>query len=164
MTTQRTGGMTAIGILNIVFGSFGCLFGLLALLGTGLLTAFGAAASGTEPGAGAAVATVGAIGMLVSLGLLGASACLLFGGVGVLKVAPFGRKYTLIGAGACLGLTALNVFMSGFSIDFMSVIMLGYCGFVMYMCMTPQWKQAFSSQGTMTSQSNSYSRDYRAAA
>ena len=43
MATQRTGGMTVIGILNFVFGGLGCVGSLLMILGGGAFALFGSA-------------------------------------------------------------------------------------------------------------------------
>ena len=76
MGTQRTGGMTVIGILNFVFGGLGCVGSLLLILGGGAFALFGsameeaAAAEGMSTEGFAEAAGTGG-GMFMLLGLVG---------------------------------------------------------------------------------------------
>lgn len=148
MDSQRTGGMTAIGVLNIIFGSLGTLLCLLMVVGGGLLAAGGAAMEaelGAEAeGLGATAATGGAI--VVLIGLAGAVAWILMfvGGIGVLKVASWGCKMSLIGAVCVALLNLVSLFTGGFGIT--NVLMIGYCVTVVALFMKPEWKAAFSGQ------------------
>jgi hypothetical protein len=147
MFTQRTGGMTAVGILNIVFGSLGSLVALLAIVGGGLVAAVGAAgeaeSAGTDAeGIGAAVATGGMLVMVIGLVYLLCMSLLIFDGIGVLKLKPWGRTLSIAcGAGIAL--------LSGYSIitgEF-SIMTLGMCGYGLLLVglfMTENWKAAFT--------------------
>lgn len=149
MNHQRTGGMTAIGILNIVFGSIGSLAALLALLFGGLLAAGGAvldaesAGTGGE-GVGGMVAAGGMLVMVVGLVGLVCWGLLVVAGIGVLRLRPIGRTLSI----ACGGGIAL---LSGYSIvngDF-GIMNLGMCGYGLVLVglfLQPPWKAAFAGE------------------
>jgi hypothetical protein len=150
MPTPRTTGMTAFGILNIVFGSLGSLMMVFVVLLGGLFAAGGAhlASDGTAEGQGVGGAIAAGGGMLMLIGLL-SLACwgmMAMSGIGILKMAPWGPKFAMI---SCLGILAMQmitIFTSGFSFNIMTIATLGYCCACLYMCLTPQWKSAFGSQ------------------
>jgi len=167
MGKQRTGGMTAIGIMNIVFGSIGTLLCLLVAVGGGVI----AAASGTmeaelgpeSAGAGEMAATGGAI--IAAIGILGAlSWALLFvGGIGILKLASWGRKVCIV-AGALLTVLSVVNFTQG-GVGVMGLAMLGYCITVVALCCTPTWKTACSNDGALEAATGEMESDqFRAAA
>ena len=149
MNMQRTGGMTAIGILNIVLGAIGSLLSLLVVLGGGLLAAGGAAASssGDTSGAGGAMAAGG--GLIAIMGLVGL-ACwgmMCFSGIGVLKLAPWGRTLSMVCGGFIAALMVLSMVTSG-TFSIMNTLFMCYGAMLVYMCMRPEWKQAFSGQSS----------------
>ena len=147
MGNKRTGGMTAVGVLNIVFGSLGALFAILIVLGGGMVAAMG---SGMESAIAAEVegAAAGAAGMggrMAIVGMIGFVACaaLVFSGIGVLGLKPWGRKLSMIFGGAWAVLNIITLF-SGFN-----PVSLGfavYGGLLVWLFLKPDWKAAFSGQ------------------
>ncbi len=139
--------MTAVGVLNIVLGSIGALFAILIVLGGGMVAAMGAgmeAEFGSEF-EGAAAGTAGMGGIMALVGIVGFVACgaMVFSGIGVLGLKPWGRKLAMIGGGAWCVLNILTLF-SGFS-----PLNLGfavYGGLLVYLFLQPDWKAAFSGQ------------------
>ncbi len=87
MGKHRTGGMTTIGILNIIFGTLFSLVFLLMILGAGFMAAAGSAMGGED---GAAVAAGGGFLMLVGIAAFAINLMLFISGIGVLKVASVG--------------------------------------------------------------------------
>ena len=124
MGKQRTGGMTTIGILNIIFGALFSLVFLLMILGAGFMAAAGSAMGGEE---GAAVAAGGGFLMLIGIAAFAINLMLFISGIGVLKLAPWGRTLSI----ACGG---LGVVVYGASI----VILIS-------LFFTPSWKATFCS-------------------
>ena len=147
MGNKRTGGMTAIGILNIVFGSIGALVAIIIVLGGGMIAAIGAgveAEFGTEAqGAGAAGAGMG--GIMALVGIIGLVACgvMVFSGIGVLGLKPWGRKLAMIGGGSW---SILNVIMLFNSFNLFILAFAFYGGLLVWLFLKPDWKAAFSGQ------------------
>ncbi len=157
MGNKRTGGMTAIGVLNIVFGALGALFAILIVLGGGMVAAMGAgmeAEFGAEfQGATASTASLGGIMAIVGIVAFGASAAMVFSGIGVLGLKPWGRKLAMVCGGAWAVLNIITLF-SGFSVFNLGLAVYG--GLLVWLFLKPQWKAAFSGQpvaieGTQTS-------------
>ena len=127
MSASRTGGLTTIAIFNIVIGSLGTLAALLVVVGGGLL-AIGGAAMESELGADAdgmgAAAAVGG-GIILVLGLVGVVAwsMLAVSGIGVLKMAPWGRTLSII-CGVLLVLVNGVSLLQG--VGFLNLAFLGY--------------------------------------
>lgn len=146
MKNTRTGGMTTMGILNIVFGAFGTLGSLLAILGGGLIAASGAAMEaemGAEAeGMGAMAAAGGGFVMLIGLVLAVCSILLVVAGIGVLKLAPWGRKLSIISGGGFVLLSLVSLFGSGFTLS--TIIGIAYGGTLLVLCFTETWKKAFA--------------------
>jgi hypothetical protein len=145
MSGTRNGAMTTVGILNIVLGAIGALASLLMILGGGLL-AIGSAS--IESGGDPDLAGVGAIGTLggmivVVMGIVSAifGGLLLFSGVGVLKVRPWGRTLCIISGLGLFGLNGLSI-LGEFSI--INLIMLGYGGLITVLCFTQDWRNRFA--------------------
>lgn len=136
MANQRTGGMTTIGILNIVFGALFSLFGLLTIVGGGLLAAGGAGME--EPDFAAA----GGIVMLLGVGALAINVLLLVSGIGVLKVAPWGRSLSIAYGG--LGVILYGAMLAGGNVGLMTIGAVCYSVLLLVMCFTSTWKAAFS--------------------
>jgi hypothetical protein len=156
MNTQRNGGMTTIGVLNIVLGAIGSLMALLVVVGGGFLAAAGAAdSSGSELGSAAAAGG----GMLMILGLVGLLcwAMLAFSGIGVLKLAPWGRTLSMICGGVLVALNLFSMVNGGFSI--LSVAFMLYGGLLVGLFMQPQWKAAFCGQGQGGAHGQTYGSD-----
>ncbi len=159
--------MTVIGILNFVFGGLGCVGSLLLVLGGGAFALFGsaiedaAAAEGVSTeGLAEAAATGG--GMFMLLGLVGIvlGVLLIIAGIGVMKVRPWGRTFSLAYAGLKIIFGALAGFIAGFGfgtiMGFVYTVVLGV------LFMTPRWKAAFCS-GESTVETPA-SEEHRAAA
>ncbi len=147
MGNKRTGGMTAVGVLNIVFGAIGALFALLIVLGGGMIAAMGAGME-AEFGAefeGAAVGTAGLGGVMAIVGIVAfaASAAMLFSGIGVLGLKPWGRKLAMVCGGAWAVLNIITLF-SGFNLFNLGFAVYG--GLLVWLFLQPDWKAAFSGQ------------------
>ena len=130
MPTPRNIGMTAFGILNIVFGTMGC-FMIVS-------TMFGQPAGASAPG--------GAPATLLGLAGVACWTLLALSGFGLLKMAPWSAKFMKYSATGVLALTVLTFFTSGFNFNLFTMCAIGYCCACLYMCMTPQWKNAFRAQ------------------
>jgi hypothetical protein len=144
MNQTRTGGMLTIGILNIVFGSIRCVGALLMVLVGGGLAAFSSAAPPEMADSGQ-VASFG--GAVVMLGLFGFAigAMLLIGGIGVLKVAPWGRGFSLAaGTLAIVNTLGQAVILSAFGLG--TFVGLVYPVILIACLMRPDWKAAFAGE------------------
>lgn len=145
MNTRRTGGMTAVGILNIIFGSFASIGALVTVLGGGLMAAIGSAAEQEMTGATGEAAAFG--GALILLGLFGLTigVMLLVAGIGVLMVKPWGRNLSLAAATlAIVNNIGQAVLLSAFGLG--TVIGMAYPIILIGLFMNPSWKAAFSGQ------------------
>ncbi len=146
MGTHRTGGMTAIGVLNIIFGALGGLVGLLVVLGGGFMAGGGAmmGAEGSDEAGmmGGGLAAMGGLVMLLGLGTLTINLLLLIGGIGVLKVAPWGRTLSI--AYGALGVLIYGATLTG-GVTLTNVIALGYCLLLLWLFFRPTWKAAFTA-------------------
>ena len=170
MATQRTGGMTVIGILNFVFGGLGCIGSLLLILGGGAFALFGsameeaAAADGTSTeGFAEAAATGGA--MFVLLGLVGMALgiLLIVAGVGVMKVRPWGRTCSLAYAGSKIIMGVGAAIIGGFG--FVTIMGFIYPVVLGVLFTRPAWKAAFSAETAATSDTTTGDQDqFQAAA
>ena len=142
--------MTAVGVLNIVFGAIGALFAILIVLGGGMMAAMGAGME-AEFGAefeGAAAGAAGAAGLggimaIVGIVAFGASAAMLFSGIGVLGLKPWGRKLAMVCGGAWAVLNIITLF-SGFNLFNLGFAVYG--GLLVWLFLQPDWKAAFSGQ------------------
>jgi hypothetical protein len=147
MNTQRTGGMLTFGILNIVFGSLGLLGSLLMILGGGLLAAGGAAMeaemAGEAEGMGAMAAAGG--GIFAIIGLVMAVCCALgiASGVGLIKVAPWGRTLTIVVSVGIIGLNLLGLFTAG--LDLGGILSIAYATTLLVLCFSSTWKNIFAN-------------------
>ncbi len=139
--------MTAVGVLNIVFGSIGALFAILIVLGGGMVAAMGAGMEaefgGEFESAAAGTAGMGGIMAIVGIVAFGASAAMLFSGIGVLGLKPWGRKLAMIGGGAWAVLNIIMLF-SGFNLFNLGFAVYG--GMLVWLFLKPEWKAAFSGQ------------------
>ncbi|MHC4965945.1 MAG: hypothetical protein ACYTGE_13635, partial [Planctomycetota bacterium] len=122
MGKQRTGGMTTIGILNIVFGALFSLVFLLMILGAGFMAAAGSAMGGEE---GAAVAAGGGFLMLIGIAAFAINLMLFISGIGVLKLAPWGRTLSIACGG--LGVVVYGVSIVGGDFSIPMLASLAYC-------------------------------------
>ncbi len=138
--------MTAIGVLNIIFGALYGLVGLLMVLGGGFMAGGGAMMStegSAEAGAmGGGMAALGGFVMLIGIGALAINLLLLIGGIGVLKVAPWGRTLSI--AYGVLGLLIYGALMTG-GVHAFNLIAMGYCLVLLLLFFKPTWKAAFTA-------------------
>ena len=148
MGNKRTGGMTAIGVLNIVFGALGALFAILIVLGGGMIAAMGSgmeAEFGAEfEGAAADTAGIGGIMILVGIFALLVSGTMCFSGIGVLGLKPWGRKLSMICGGGLVVLNVASIFLGGFGL--MNFVWIGYGCVLVGVFMKPDWQATFSGQ------------------
>ncbi len=139
--------MTAVGVLNIVFGAIGALFALLIVLGGGMIAAMGAgmeAEFGAEfQGASAGTAGLGGIMAIVGIVAFAACAAMVFSGIGVLGLKPWGRKLAMICGGAWGVLNIITLF-GGFNLFNLGFAFYG--GLLVWLFLQPNWKAAFSGQ------------------
>ncbi len=156
---HRTGSMTAIGILNIVFGALGTLIFSLMVLGAGFLTAAGATSTTEE---GGMLAMGGGILMLIGVGGLAINVMLLASGIGVLKVAPWGRTMSIIYGGLGLVVYGGSLAFAEFSIT--TVVALGYCLVLLALCFSSGWRAAFSGSAGNAMDGAEHDRQSRRAA
>ncbi len=164
MNTNRTGGMTAVAVLNFIFGGWGMLGSLLVVLGGGLLAAIGGAASASGEADGAAAAGAG-IGLTL-VGLLGLFAGLLLfvGGFGILKMKPWARQACLAYAGIAVIVNLAGIALLGTGFGLTQILGFVYPALLAYLFLAnPQWKQAFSP-ATGSSHARNDQDNYRAAA
>lgn len=129
MPTPRTTGMTAIGILNIVFGSLGCFMIVSSMAGQ----SSGSAGSGTPA-------------LLLAVLGLACWALMAVSGWGLLKSAPWSGKFAKLATVGVLATIVLTILTSGFTFNAFTIAAIGYCCALLYMCMTPQWKSTFGTQ------------------
>lgn len=135
---HRTGAMTAIGILNIVFGALGAVLSTLMVLGAGFMAAAGASSVSEH---GNRLAFGGGIVMVIALVALAVSVMLLASGIGVLKVAPWGRTLSIVCG--ILGTLVHGASLATSHSSMTTLVALGYSVFLVVMCFTPGWRAAF---------------------
>ena len=150
MTNQRTGGMLAMGILNIIFGSLGSLYCLLVIVGGGLLAIGGTAmqteAAGTDAqGLGSAAATGGGLIMVIGLVLLACWGMLAIGGIGAIMVANWGRLMCMTGGGTIALMSIGSNLFNGLSLG--AMLAMGYGLLNVTLFMKEDWKDAFTGNG-----------------
>ena len=140
MNKKRTVGMTIIAILNFIFGAVGllaCVFGLVA-------------ANSFMPN------RAGMLLLAISLLSLPSAGAAFVSGIGILKLAPWARTWTLVYAilgilGTFMGL-AVTAEIQKLSPDPQAsnpllTIILGcvYPAILLYLVNTRRWKETFSS-------------------
>jgi hypothetical protein len=154
--------MLTIGILNIVFGALGAIICGLVVLAGGVVAAGGAGLEselGAEAdGAGAMVAAGGGIIMVIGLVGLACWTLLFASGIGVLKLAPWGRTLSIICGVAGVLLNGSSLVMNGFQLNLVTLASLVYCGLLVGLFMKPDWKAAFSGMPTHTFANNTTSQ------
>ena len=168
MATQRTGGMTAIGVVNIVLGVIGCLFSLLILVGGGVLAAAGgdiAAPAGSNESAGMMMAQgVGLLFVLIGLVSLVTWLLTMISGIGVLMMRSWGRTLAMVCGAVIIVVQVLSMISGSFGI--LSIGLLIYGGLLVGLFMKPSWKMAFCDGEVMTESASATDTDddIRAAA
>jgi hypothetical protein len=144
--------MTTIGILNIIFGALFSLVFLLMILGAGFMAAAGTAMGGEE---GAAVAAGGGFLMLIGIAAFAINLMLFISGIGVLKVAPWGRTLSIAYGG--LGIVVYGAWLIGGDFSIPMLAALAYCVILIGTFFTPSWKAAFCSSEVTSSEATTES-------
>ena len=80
---------------------------------------------------------------LVGIVAFGACAAMLFSGIGVLGLKPWGRKLAMVCGGAWAVLNIITLF-SGFNLFNLGFAVYG--GLLVWLFLKPEWKAAFSGQ------------------
>ncbi len=158
MAMQRTGGMTTIGILNIIMGAFFGLLCLLMVIGGGVLLSTGGAIGGTD---GLMAAAGGRFVMLV--GIVGTViwTMMLISGIGVLMLRPWARVLAMVCGAFVIVLNGLSLYTT---FAFIPMIGFAYGAVLCGMFMKPSWKAAFAGEAGASPVSSSSDDDIRAAA
>jgi hypothetical protein len=124
--------MRAIGVASIIIGVMFALIGLLmAIVGGGFIPFSDENAAGL---AGEFVMTIG-------IGTVLANAALIGGGVGVLRVAPWGRSLCI--AHAAVAGIVYGAWLIGGDIDMFFVAALAYAVALIWLFYGTSWKAAF---------------------
>ena len=96
----------------------------------------GAAAGGLVAGAGIILAILSLAGMATSI-------LLIAGGVGILKMAPWGRTLSLLFAWITIALNVVQLLVSGFSTVLCNLLGVVYPIVLLVLLNQPDWKSAF---------------------
>lgn len=151
MNRQRSGGMTAIAVLNFIFGGGGILVALFGLIFANSMMSNPAMTLGAK---GSQIGMLMLAAALLSLPSAGAA---IVSGIGILKLATWGRTWTLVYAilgivATFLGLlltTAINDLNPQAKQDVHPAIsiVIGciYPTILLYLINTRKWKAAFSA-------------------
>jgi hypothetical protein len=134
--------MTTVGVLNIIFGALGSLVFLLMILAAGFLTGGGGVIGGEE---GAAMMAGGGILMLIGIAAFAINMMLFISGIGVLKVAPWGRNLCIAYGGLGVLIYGASLVSGDFSVP--TVGALAYCVLLIGLFFKSDWKAAFCSTG-----------------
>ena len=137
MEHLRTGGMTLVGVLNLVLGALFGLIGALMIFGGGFMPFANGEASGPP----------GGFIQFVGAGTVGANLLLLISGFGVMKMASWGRTLSI--AYASLSVIVYGAALIGAGFDLFFVGALVYSFVLIAMFFTPGWKAAFGPPRSM---------------
>ena len=140
MGKQRTGGMTTIGVLNITFGAFFSLVFLLKILAAGFMATAGNAIGGED---GAAVAAGAGFLMLAGIAACAINLMLFISGIGVLRVAPWGRTLSLACGGLGVVVYTASLIGNGFLTPYLG--MLAYSFLLVGLFFMENWKNTYCS-------------------
>ncbi len=167
MATQRTGGMTAIGVVNIVLGGIGCLISLLILVGGGVLAAGGgefAAQAGGDESFGMMAQGAGLLVVVIGLVFLVTYLLTMISGIGVLMMRSWGRTLAMVCGAVIIVVQVLSMISGGFGILPLTILIYG--GLLVGLFMKPSWKMAFCDGEVMTESASATDTDddIRAAA
>lgn len=139
----RPGVITAVAVLQFVAAGFGILFGVLALLGGGILA--GADTSQIEGVEGLDIATDAIGGLLIVLAVISLviAAVQIYAGTQVLKLRERGRIISIVLSAISLALMALSLTQGSDASG--AVLSIALNGFILWACISN--KDAFSEQG-----------------
>ncbi|MHC5006861.1 MAG: hypothetical protein ACYTGF_05820 [Planctomycetota bacterium] len=132
--------MTTIGILNVAFGALFSLVFLMMILGAWFMAAAGSAIGGED---GAAAGARGGFLMYVGITAFAVNLMLFMGGIGVLKLAPWGRTLSIASGG--LGVIVYAALLIGSGLMNPYPGMLVYSFVVVGLFFTEKWKNTFCS-------------------
>lgn len=159
MNKKRSGGMTTIAVINFIFGGLGilvCLFGLIFANSLMSNPAMTLGAKGTQLGILMLVAA------LLSLPPAGAA---IVSGIGILKLAAWGRTWTLvyailgilatlIGLGLTSAIEELNPDAKSSNPVVSLVIGCIYPAILLWIINTRKWKDTFGNDTAEVAQQN----------
>ncbi len=129
MDLQRTNGLKTIGVINVIVGAMFGLIGLLmAIVGGGFMPVFEASAAGTP----------GVFVMLIGIATLTINVLLLTGGVGLLRVASWGRTLSLAHAAPAVLVYAAWLIGDGFDAFFLAA--MAYALVLIWLFYNTRWK------------------------
>ena len=132
MHAHRTDGMKVIGVMNVIIGAMSCLIGILmAIVGGGFMPAPDAKAAGIP----------GDFVMLCGIATAVINVLLLIAGVGVLRVASWGRSLSI--AYAALGGIVYSAWLIGGDLDMFFGGALAYAGVLAWLFCRAPWRDAF---------------------
>ncbi len=126
MVGQRTSGVATIGTVNIVFGATSALIGSLMAFGSNFM-----------PGG-----PDGRFLMLAGGGTVGVGLLLLISGVGVRRMASWGRSLSV--SHGALGVIVYGAALVGAGFDLFFAAALGYCFLLIGLFSRADWKVAFA--------------------
>jgi hypothetical protein len=140
MGKQRTAGMTTIGVLNITFGAYFSLVFLLKILAAGFMATAGNAIGGED---GAAVAAGAGFLLLAGIAACAINLMLFISGIGVLRVAPWGRTLSLVCGGLGVVVYTASLVGNGFLTPYLG--MLAYSFLLVGLFFMENWKNTYCS-------------------
>ncbi len=132
MEHERTPMMTTIGVMSI---GFGALFSVMCLF---LLLRGGGTVAEAMGAGGGFMKTVGFAASALNVLLIAT-------GVGVLKVAPWGRRLSIVYGAAAVVIYLIWFFSSGFGV--LPAVAMIYTVVLVATCLSPGWRAAFGSAG-----------------
>jgi len=140
----RTGGQTAIGMLNIAFGLMGVVMSLLLFaFGAQLQADLASSAVNNAPGLFITrMPTASSTTAALELILVVVWIVLAVSGIGVLRLAPWGRQVSLIAGVALFMISGAKIIDSGLS--FIAVGFVGYAITLLAVFTRTDWGVAFS--------------------
>ena len=131
MARERTRGMTIVGALNMGIGTLFALVGCLMAFGGGFMAYGPARAAGTP---GDFIILIGVATAVINVMLLAA-------GIGVMKLAMWGRSLSLAYGG--MGVVIYSAAIIGAGFDPLYTAGFVYCLAIMSLFFRPAWKEAF---------------------
>ena len=130
MQAQRTNGMRTIGVASIIIGvMFGLIGLLMAIVGGGFMPFSAANATGLG----------GEFVLICGIGTMLANVALIIGGLGVLRVATWGRHLCI--AHAAIAGVVYGTWLIGGDMDMFFVAALGYAVLLAWLFYGTDWKE-----------------------
>jgi len=139
---QRPAGVTAIAVIDIIIGALCLILALLAFAGGSFLSGLFASA-----GAGAGSGIMAGIGAIIGIVILVFAAVFILAGVGLIKVAGWGRiLHVIIAVLGILGAVRSFVGGMGGSSLVLNIVFLVYYAWSIWYLFSPGVKGAFGGQ------------------